>query len=206
VSADAISGFVGIVVRPDAVTIAKAYELAAASLPPDAEQALAPGALPHVTLTQCALRDAPRARVSTLVARLDERLSGRTLPLKSVVPFTGGFLFWCVDAEAPGRALLQSAHEQALTLTDGVLDPVANAAVVEGTARATGNDVQLVDNARRYGYAFVNDRYLPHITLGFAPKAVSSLAPADHLHVMTVESVVLARLGRLGRVEEVLTV
>jgi hypothetical protein len=198
-----ITGFVGIVVRPDAATIGKAYALAAALLPTDAEQGLAPGALPHVTLTQCALRDAPRAHVKALVARLDERLVGRTLPLTRVAPFPGGFLFWCVDAEAPDRQLLQSAHEHALTLADGFLDGAANDAVVAGTARATGNERPLVDNARRYGYAFVNDRYLPHITLGFDPKTVPAFTPRDHPHVMTVERVVLARLGRLGRVEEV---
>jgi 2'-5' RNA ligase len=180
----AISGFVGIVLQPDTATIAHAYRLAAALLPADAEQVLAPGALPHITLTQCALRDAPVARVKALVARLDEQLAGRTLPLHSVVAFTGGFLFWCVD---------------------DTLDPVVNESVVNGTARATGNDPHLVENARRYGYAFVNDRYLPHITLGFAPTAVAALAPQYHTHLMTIEHVILARLGRLGRVEEALT-
>ena len=51
-----ISGFVGLVIEPDTATIRTAYELAAALLPPDAEQKLAPGDLPHLTLTQCALR------------------------------------------------------------------------------------------------------------------------------------------------------
>ena len=96
---------------------------------------------------------------------------------------------------------MQAAHEEALTLADGGLDPTTNARIVEGTARATGNDVQLVANAQRYGYAFVNERYLPHITLGFAPGA--SFVPQRRAHMMTVERVVLARLGRLGRVEEV---
>ena len=203
-SADTITGFVGIVVQPDAVTIVEAYELAAALLPEDAEQVLTPGALPHVTLTQCAVRDAPRARLKTLIARLDGLLAGRALPLKSVVPFPGGFLFWCVDPAAPERELIQSAHEHALTLADGVLDEVANEAVIAGTARATGNDRRLVDNARRFGYAFIKDRYLPHITLGFDPRTVPSFAPQDRPHRMTIERVVLARLGRLGRVETIL--
>jgi hypothetical protein len=196
-----ISGFVGLVIEPDAATIRAAYELAATCLPPDAEQRLAPGSLPHVTLTQCGLRDVPRARVRSLIARLDQRLRGTRVPLDSVVPFPGGFLFWTVDAESPERHRLQAAHEEALTLADGGLDPTTSAAIVEGTARATGNDAQLVANARRYGYAFVNERYLPHITLGFAPGA--SFVPQRHAHVMMVERVVLARLGRLGRVEEV---
>lgn len=203
-SDDLISGFVGLVIEPDLATIAKAYELAAALLPRDAEQVLAPDGRPHVTLTQCPLRDAPRARVKALVARLDERIAGHTLPLARVVPFPGGFLFWCVDSSAPARQLLQSVHEEALALADGVLDPVRNAAVVEGTARATGNDARLVDNARGYGYAFVGERYLPHITLGFDPTTIASFTPQDQPHVMTVERVVLARLGRLGRIEEVL--
>jgi hypothetical protein len=75
--------------------------------------------------------------------------------------------------------------------------------VVAGTARATGNDTQLVANARRYGYAFVKDQYRPHITLGFAPEVVESLSPRDHVHTMRVERVVVAWLGRLGRVEEI---
>ena len=202
-SARTLSGFVGIVVEPDAATIEKAYAVAAATLPADAEQVLAPGALPHVTLTQCALRDVPRARVTALLDDLNGRLAHRTIPLKRVTPFTGGFVFWCVDDAAPERALLQAAHEQALTLADGVLDAAANEAVVAGTARATGNDPDLVANARRYGYAFVNLRYLPHITLGFAPAVATAFVPRDHAHRMCVERVVLARLGRLGRIEEV---
>ena len=98
--------------------------------------------------------------------------------------------------------MLQAAHVRALTLADGGLDEATNDAVVAGTARATGDDPVLVANARRYGYAFVNARYLPHITLGFAPRA--SVASRTHAHVMTVERVVPVRLGRLGRVDEVL--
>ena len=203
-SAGPLSGFVGIVLRPDADTIAKAYELAPALLPPDSEQVLVPPALPHITLTQGALRDAAPAVVKRLVADLDRQLAGRRIPLAQIVPFTGGFLFWCVDDTSAARPVLQAAHAQALSLADGVLDETANEAVVAGTAQATGNDPVLVANARRYGYALVTDRYLPHITLGFAPRVVGSLVPRTHAHVMTVERVVAVRLGRLGRVEEVL--
>jgi hypothetical protein len=196
-----VSGFVGLVLLPDPATILEASALAAALLPPDAPQRLGPGLLPHVTLTQCAVRDAPRARVRALAARLDERLAGQALPLGRVAPFPGGFLFWCVDAGSPARQLIQAAHEEALALADGALDPAANAAVVDGTARATGGDAQLVANARRHGYAFVRDRYLPHITLGFDPRS-AVLERRDHL--MTVERVLLVRLGRLGSVEAVL--
>jgi hypothetical protein len=79
-----------------------------------------------------------------------------------------------------------------------------NATRPSSTARrAQRRTTQLVDNARRYGYAFVGDRYLPHITLGFDAKTVQAFEPRDHPHVMTVERVVLARLGRLGRIEQV---
>ena len=198
-----ISGFVGLVVEPDAATIRAAYELAAELLPPAAEQRLTHGDLPHVTLTQCALRDVPRARVKALIARLDQRLAGTRLRLDHVVSFPGGFVFWTVDPDSTERRQLQAAHEEALTLADGALDPTINARVVEATARATGDDEALVGNARRYGYAFVNERYLPHITLGFAPNA--PFAPQRRAHVMTVARVVLAKLGRLGRVEDVYT-
>jgi hypothetical protein len=201
-----ISGFVGVVIVPDDDTIMKAYALASTLLPRDAEQRLAPGALPHITLTQCALRDASRSRVRALLAGIERRLHGLTVPLQRVTPFPGGFLFWCVDAECSARRLLQAAHEDALALAGGALDPVANAAVVEGTARATNDDTQLVANARRYGYAFVADRYLPHITLGFAPEAMPSFTPEEHAHPMTAVRVVLARLGRLGRVGEIVEV
>jgi 2'-5' RNA ligase len=205
VNGDALSGFVGIVLQPDGATVTQAYALAAALLPGDAAQVLAPGALPHITLTQCALREAPRARVKALVGRLDALLAERTIPLRRVVPFPGGFLFWCVDDDAPARALLQSAHEQALALADGGLDADANDTVIAGTARATGNDPRLVENARRYGYAFVKEQYRPHITLGFAPESVASFQPSDHVHTMRVERVAVARLGRLGRVDEIVT-
>lgn len=138
-----------------------------------------------------------------LVARLHALLAGRAIPLRRVAPFPGGFLFWHVDAGAPARALLQSAHEDALTLADSALDADANEAVVAGPARATDNDTQLVANARHYGYAFVKDQYRPHITLGFAPEVVASISRRDHVHTMRVERVVVARLGRLGRVEEI---
>ena len=197
-----ISGFVGLVIEPDAATIRAAYALAAELLFPEAEQRLTHGDLPHVTLTQCPLRDVARARVKALIAQLDQRLAGMTLPLDRIMPFPGGFVFWTIDPDAPERPRLQAAHEEALTLADGALDPTINARVVEATARATGDDETLVANAGRYGYAFVNERYLPHITLGFTPN--SAFAAQRRPHVMTVERVVLARLGRLGRVEEVM--
>jgi hypothetical protein len=203
-----ISGFVGIVLVPDAATIGVAYELAQVALPAGAESALAPGALPHVTLMQCALREAPRARVAGFIERLEPRLRGLAIPLGVVVPTGGGFVFWCVDETSPERPLLQQAHEDALGLPDGFLDPVANAAVVEGTIRLTGNDPVLVGHARAHGYAFARDRFLPHVTLGFDPRlAVAGRggpAPAlvERRHLMRVERVALARLGPYGGVED----
>jgi hypothetical protein len=89
------------------------------------------------------------------------------------------------------------------------LDPVANAAVVEATRRAFDGDPVLVDNARRYGYALIRDRYLPHITLGFDPRLGGGPAERSsglrQSHTMTVERVVLARLGPVGRVETALS-
>ena len=205
-----ITGFVGLVVQPDAVTIRRSYELAAAVMPTGGELLLAAGLLPHVTLTQCALRDAPRERVAAYVQRLGDRLRGRTIPLGAVVAFGGGFLFWCVDPASPERALLRRVHADALTVADGFLDPVANLAVVEGTMKMNDHDDVLVANARRYGYAFVNDRYLPHITLGFDPRLAidprsdSGGKPRAHPHTMTAERVVAVRLGRHARAEQVL--
>jgi len=43
-----------------------------------------------------------------------------------------------------------------------------------------------------------------NITLGFAPAAAAAFVPRARAHRMSVDRVVLARLGRLGRVEEVL--
>ena len=108
--------------------------------------------------------------------------------------------------ESPARQLLQIAHEDALSLADGVLDRVANAGVVEVTARATGDDAALVENARRYGYAFARERYLPHITLGFDPRRASIDPPGEARRMMTVERVLLVRLGRLGSVEAAIAV
>lgn len=208
-----ITGFVALVIQPDAATIRTAYGLAASLLPAGSEQALVPGSLPHVTLTQCAVRDLPRERVVAFLDRLDHDLRARTIPLGAVIPFGGGFVFWCVDERSVERSMLQRAHEDAIELAGDFLDPVANGAVVEGTAQATRNDAVLVENARAYGYAFVRDRYLPHITLGFDSRLASGAAAdssdafhrGDHRHVMTVERVVLARLGRLGRVDAILS-
>jgi 2'-5' RNA ligase len=208
-AADLISGFVALVIQPDAATIRVSYDLAATLLPERPEQAVAPGSLPHLTLTQCAVRGAPRERAAEFVDRLEDVLHGLTLPLRTVTPFGGGFLFWCVDPAAPARATLQRAHADALTLAEGLLDPVANAAVVEGTIAATNGDPVLVEQARRWGYAMAGDRYLPHITLGFdrrlavARDGVSSFAPREHAQATTVERVVLAKLGSLGRVDHV---
>ncbi|MBI1962346.1 MAG: hypothetical protein HYS37_03140, partial [Candidatus Rokubacteria bacterium] len=66
-------------------------------MPAGSQQALARGSLPHVTLTQCALRDAPRERLAAFVERLEGRLRGRTIPLSAVTKFGAGFLFWGVD-------------------------------------------------------------------------------------------------------------
>ena len=172
-------------------------------MPAGAQQALARGSLPHVTLTQCALRDAPRERLAAFIERLEGQLRGRTVPLSAVMRFGAGFLFWSVDPASPERAVVQSAHEHAITVADGLLDPVVNEAVVEGTASAFKNDAALVDNARRYGYALIKERYLPHITLGFDPRV--PVAEQRCPHAMTVERVAVVRLGPLGRVAEVLS-
>lgn len=126
-----VAGFVAIVVVPDAATIRASYALASALMPQASEQALAPGSLPHITLTQSPLRDAPRERLAERVTRLDEQLRGQTIPLSAVIAFGGGFLFWCVEDAAPPRALLQRAHEDAIPVADGLLDPAVNARVVE---------------------------------------------------------------------------
>jgi hypothetical protein len=198
-----VTGFVGLVIQPDAATIRASYELAA-SLMPTSPEAVALGSLPHLTLTHCALRDAPRTRLAEYVDRLDTQLAGRRVPLGAVVGFGAGFVFWCADPPtSPERAGLQRAHEYAITVADGFLDPVVNAAVVEGTRRVTNDDPALVGNARAFGYAFARDRYLPHITLGFDPRPVVDTPP--HVHSMSVKRVVLAKLGPRGRVECVLS-
>ena len=198
-----ITGFVGLVVQPDPATIEAAYELAAAVVPRDAEVLLAPGLLPHVTLAQGALRDAPRERLTVFVDRLERELRGRPIPLGPIVPFGGGFSFWCVDPTSPERALLQRVHAAALGVADGFLDPVVNARVIEATLKASNDDAVLGDNARRYGYAFVNDRYLPHVTLGFDARLAADPA-REHRRTMVAERVVVVRLGRYGRAEAVL--
>ena len=127
---DRVSGFVALVIQPDAGTIRAAYELAAALMPAGSTQQLAPGSLPHVTLTQCIVRDAARERLGQYVDRLGARLRGLTIPLGAVTAFGGGFLFWHVDRDSEARKRLQAAHEDALGLAEGLLDPVANAAIV----------------------------------------------------------------------------
>ena len=202
-AAPLITGFVALVIQPDAATIRKAYELARSLMPTASQQTLAPGSLPHVTLTQCAVRDAPRERFAEFVNRLEAQLRGLTIPLSAVENYGAGFLFWHAAPASPGRTMLQRAHEHATTVADGLLDPVANAAVVEATATAFNNDQALVENARRYGYALIRECYQPHITLGFDPRVAA--VRTEHPHSMTVERVVLARLGGLGRIERVLS-
>ena len=202
-----ISGFVGLVLVPDAATIAAAYRLAPSVIAEGAESRLEAGALPHVTLTQCALRDAPRSGAIALIERLEERVRGVRLPLGPLTVFGGGFVFWCVEPGSAARGVLQAAHQDALALADGALDPVANAAIVEATGKLTGDDPALVDNARRYGYAFVGERYLPHVTLGYDARlaAGATLAEPARAHEMRVERVALARLGRYGVVQSLIS-
>lgn len=172
-------------------------------MPSAPEQVVGPGSLPHVTLTQCALRDAPREWIAQFIARLEADLRGLRVPLGAVTTFGAGFLFWCAESDGPERCALQAAHEHAVTLADGLLDPEVNAAVVEATRKAFDDDRVLVDNARRYGYALIRERYLPHITLGFDPRLAGGAERAERAHTMRVDRVVLARLGRHGRVEAV---
>ena len=204
-----ISAFVALVIQPDAATIRASWDLAASLLPPGAEQVLGPGSLPHVTLTQCALREAPRERLREYVGRLQDQLGGQPVRLDAVVPFGAGFLFWCAEPTGRDRRVLQAAHELAVTLAEDHLDPEANAAIVTATARAFKDDPVLVGNARTYGYSLVRERYLPHITLGFDPRLAPHQAGGTSVisrpHTMTVDGVVLARLGRLGQVEAVLS-
>ncbi len=207
-----ITGFVGLVIQPDAATIRRSYELAARLVPRGAPLLLARGLLPHVTLTQCALRDAPAERIAGFIQRLERRLKGRAIPLSTVAAFAGGFVFWHVDDASPERRIMQSAHEEAIAVADGLLDPVANAAVVQGTITATNDDATLVGNARTYGYAFIKDRYVPHITLGFDPSfavepgGASAFVARTEPQTMTVERVVLASFGPLARVQTILSI
>jgi 2'-5' RNA ligase len=206
---DRITGFVGLVIEPDAQTIEQAYGLSRELMPSGAESALSPGSLPHITLTQCAVREATRDRVSQILVPLNRELRTLSVRLRTVRPFGGGFLFWCVDEASPERATLQRVHEYSITFADGLLDRAANAAVVESTIKLTKNDARLVGNARAYGYAFVRDAYLPHITLGFDPRVIadgSAFAPRDRRHTMTVARVVLAKMGRYGVVDAVYAV
>jgi 2'-5' RNA ligase len=204
---ETISGLVALVIRPDPPTIQAAYRLAAALVRPGSEQVLGPGSLPHVTLAQCALRAAPRERLQAIVARLEEALVKRSLQLGSIVRFGQGFVFWCVEADGPRRRALQVAHDDALAVAEGFLDPVANAAVVEATRRALGADPELLDNTRRYGYSLVGQRYVPHITLGFdsRPDDAPAARPTDpaHAHTMVVDRIVVAPLGAYGRVDAI---
>ena len=204
---DVVSGFVGLVLVPDAATIAAASRVAEHVVAADAESRLGGGALPHVTLTQCALREAPGSRLIGLIDRLEERVRVMRIPLGPLVVFGGGFVFWCVEPGGPARGALQAAHQEALALADGVLDPVANAAIIEATAKLTANDPALLAHARRYGYAFVGERYLPHITLGYDSRlaAGGALAEPVHAHEMRVERVALARLGRYGVVQSLIS-
>ncbi|HEX9821747.1 MAG TPA: hypothetical protein VGD07_19265 [Methylomirabilota bacterium] len=199
-----ITGFVALVIQPDAATIRTSWDLAASLMPPASEHVAGPGSLPHLTLTQCALRDAPRERLRQCVARLEDQLRGGPVPLDAVVTFGAGFLFWCAEPAGPARRALQSAHELAVTLAEGFLDPAATTSIVEATARAFADDPVLVGNARTHGYALAGERYLPHITLGFDPRLGDRPAGAwvaSRRHTMTVDRVVLAALGRHGRVE-----
>jgi hypothetical protein len=105
---ESVTGIVALVIRPDPPTIRAAYELADALVAPGAEQVLGPDSLPHVTLTQCALRAAPRARLRAFVARLEESLRGRTILLGPIEKFGQGFVFWCAVPDGPERRALQS--------------------------------------------------------------------------------------------------
>ena len=63
-------------------------------------------------------------------------------------------------------------------------------------------------NARRHGYAFVRERYLPHVTLGFDSRLATTgtaLEARTHSHTLRVDRVALARLGRYGVVESIIS-
>jgi hypothetical protein len=63
----------------------------------------------------------------------------------------------------------------------------------------------LTVNARAYGYSLVRERYVPHITLGFDPRLGGQRWTGSRLatrpYTMTVERVILARLGAYGGLE-----
>lgn len=64
-----------------------------------------------------------------------------------------------------------------------------------------------MEHARQYGYAFVGEQYLPHITLGYDARlaADGTLAEPVRAHEMRVERVALARLGRYGVVQSLVS-
>jgi hypothetical protein len=92
-----ITGFVALAIKPDAATIRTSQDLAVSLLPAAAEPVIGPGSWPHVTLMQCAVREAPRARVREFIARLEEVLRGQSIPLSAIVSGRGS----CSGAPIP---------------------------------------------------------------------------------------------------------
>ncbi len=198
-----MTGNYGVVILPDENTIAKAYEIAQATLPSDAEYVLRSGLLPHLTLYHAPLASVPVSFARTVLVELNNNLSGRNIVLDRVASFKGFFLFWYA-AHPKLNDILRESHRVALKLSRFRDRQNRTSDVLSGKILTTPQELL---NIEGYGHPWVADSFSPHITLGY-DASLDFKVPyrIRQRWDMTIKSVSLARIGRLGIIEEIVDV
>jgi hypothetical protein len=194
------TGNYGLIILPDKRTVQKAYEIAHATLPDNAEFILSRGLLPHITLYHANLKSLPIFHARQILIKLSINLKGRTLTLNRTAPFKDFFFFWYTSKET--AEALQESHEESLSISRFRDTQKQNDDVSKG--RILLNSQELF-NVEHYGHPWVGDLFCPHITLGYGIDSMRA-KELDGSWLMTVEEVVFARIDLPARIGEIISI
>ena len=119
----------------------------------------ADGNLPHVTVYQGPLHDS--VDLEKILVSLKAELglaSAISAAATEILYLPTGWIF----LEVERAAVLEKLQVAALAAIEGGIDRAA----IENSTEAAGYAGAHLENFRRYGYRFVGEAFLPHITLG----------------------------------------
>ncbi|HSR89481.1 MAG TPA: 2'-5' RNA ligase family protein [Candidatus Udaeobacter sp.] len=191
---ESFSGFYGLVILPDAVTVERVRSLVKQLAPKVEFQT----EIPHVTLFQGQMKDLPVAEVKKLLKKL-ESLRGKQFNLDKLEIFAGEYLFWDVK----NTVELQKAHEVALDMVKYV-NPDRLKLAPHASLNLTDKQMESV---KKYGHPLSGSAYLPHITIAADSKSFSLPAGFTELPGrFTVDSVQFSEMGKNGRVENLIEI
>lgn len=210
-----LSGYLGVVILPDLHLAHAAALLTESDGVREAEYRVKPDSV-HIALYQAAnFKDLPLDDATRAVAKLNEYLVSNPagellLYFLDVRPWieNESFLCWEVDRSKENRCLM-TAHGMSLALSAYVNPRVENKRqlehrLAEMPAPKRLRERKLHASASLFGHMGVGEDYSPHIVIAANMKGFKGFTPAQEPLIGSAARVVLARMGKCGRIEEIL--